>query len=62
MTRSQSPVEHALCRFWRAMRGDPVGQPGPFEVVAFVFGYMTLLITGLALLVYVVGGLIGLGR
>ncbi len=53
-SQRQSPLERSLCRFWTAMRGGRVEKVGPTEVVAFVFGYMTLLMIGGALLAYCV--------
>ena len=57
--RAESPLERCLHRFWRAMRGGRVERVGAFEMVAFVFGYMTLLVTAGALLAWAVAGLMG---
>ncbi len=51
-SQRQSPLERSLSRFWCAMRGGRVERIGSFEVVTFVFGYMTLLMVGGALLAY----------
>ena len=59
MNRAQTLLQQAARRYWRAMRFDHVDHPPePFEVAAFMFGYLTLLVTAVALLVYLARALL----